>query len=243
MLTNKVKFLSIAVGAMLSACSTLGSPSNVEMKGKASFDYVNNLKAGQTISAASLGLTNVDPKTEVVFIGDVGKGKKGGNVSVNLGFGNNSFGIKTASGTAPKLVANITHAKLHLTTNATDPLGTGLTFSSGVLTYTGASQTYTFGNVPPGGPYFVAVELFDAVAALPANSLIKDFAWGGTTGTKGLTLSAGAVPSVTVNASNAVSHTNALTIAPALKDGVGATITSTVTPTAGAATVGSITAS
>lgn len=245
MLTNKVKFFSIAVGAMLSACSTLGSPSNVEMKGKASFDYVNNLKAGQTISAASLGLTNVDPKTEVVYLGDVGKGKKGGNVSVTLGFGDNTFGTKaTANGTPPTLVSAVTHAKLYLTTSNTDPLlGTALKFTSSVLTYTGASKTYTFGNVPQGGPYFVAVELFDNVAAAPANNLIKPIAYGGTTGTLGITVSAGAVPSVTVDANNAVNHTNALTIAPALKDGVGATIDATVTPSAGAGTVGPITAS
>jgi hypothetical protein len=170
-----------------------------------------------------------------VFVGDVGKGVKGANISVTFNFAPEKFETKaTADGSAPKKPSDVTHAVLYLTTSSSDPLlETALKFTSTVLSYTGTTKTYSFANVPPGGPYFVAVELFDNVAAQPANNLIQPIAYGGTTATRGITVSSGAVPSVTVDADAHVSHNNALTISPALKSGTGASIDAAVTPTAG----------
>jgi hypothetical protein len=181
---------------------------------------------------------------ETIVVGDVGKGVKGADISVSFNFGPDKFATKaTADGTAPKKVSDVTHAKLYLTTSSTDPLlSTALKYTSAVMSYTGSTKKYTFTNVPQGGPYFVAVELFDSSAAQPANNLIEPVVYGGTTGTRGITVSSGSPSSITVDANNAVSSNSTLSIFPVLRSGTGATIDASVTPSTGSSTIGAISA-
>lgn len=172
-------------------------------------------------------LKNLPVKTGQVFVGDVGNAKKGANISLILDF--NSFATKAnADGTAPKRVEDIANAKLYLTTSNIDPLGSGLIFSSLTLPYSGTAKTYTFSNVPPGGPYFVAAELFDSSSANIIEPI--NYGSGSTTGTRGITVSGAPNASVIVDANAVVSNNDSLTIKPILKKGIGATIGANIAP-------------
>jgi hypothetical protein len=177
-------------------------------------------------SAAQVNQPKAPDNSQQVFISDMATGTKGASISIIMDF--NSFKTKdNINGVVPKQVSDIATAKLYLTTSNTDPLNAAaLKFTSNLLTFTGTAKTYTFQNVPPGGPYFVGVELFDTGAA----NIVEPIAYGGTTGTRGLTVSGNPVPSVTVDANALTSHHNALTINPILKNGIGAKIETNITP-------------
>lgn len=159
---------------------------------------------------------------------DVGNGKKGATIPLKFGF-LDKFKVKAnLDGVRPKKTTDITHVKFYLTTSNTDPLNSSdLKFTSSVISYSTVTDTYTLENVPTGGPYYVAVELFDNVAGLTANNLIEPITYGTTTGTMGLSVSTN---SVSVDSNNQVSSTSPLLISPILKSGVGATIEATITP-------------
>lgn len=157
--------------------------------------------------------------------------KNGADISFKLGF-SKSFAIKAnVDGVRPRNTSDITHVKFYLTTSSTDPLITSdLKFTSDVVAYSTTTDTYVLENVPTGGPYYVAVELFDDVAALTANNIIEPIVYGGTTGTRGITVSTN---SVTVDSNNQVSTTDPLLVNPILKAGIGASLDAVITPQAG----------
>lgn len=233
-----ISCLSGLLVVALSGCTNV-SPSSKPISNNGSNPVSKSLslvKPGEVIDLSKFSPNSSN--TSTVFIGDAGNGKKGADISITFNFQN--FNTKTtANGIPPKRVSDIATAKLYLTTSNTDPLNTAsLVFTSGSLAYSGTAKTYTFANVPTGGPYFVAVELFDST---PAN-IIQPIAYGGTTGTIGLTVSGAPTPSVTVDANAIVSTNSALTVNPILKAGTGASIDTTVTPVDGTFT-GSISAS
>jgi hypothetical protein len=162
----------------------------------------------------------------------------GASISVILDF-NNFTAKANSNGILPRQPADVASVKLYLTTSATDPLNpSALIFTSNILTFSGTAKTYTFQKVQPGGPYFVAAELFDAGSV----NIVEPVSYGGTTGTMGLTVSGNPVPSVTVNANATTSHHNSLTINPVLKNGSGAKIETNIAPLNGIFT-GPVTAS
>jgi len=253
-----LSLFSMTVAASMFACASGNNPSTVSVNSTSNLSYLNKVEPGTEIDLAQSQIvtnnviTTSNPTdikqvtqavTKTIFLGDVGQGKKGGNISVVLGFDSSFKTQATADGTAPKTSSDITHARLTLTTDSSNPT-TGAVFTSSVLTYSGSSKTYTFANVPTGGPYFVAVELFDNVSAASSANLIEPSdASTVTVGTKFFTVSSSPTASVTVDSTNKVSTTSALTIFPKLKAGVGATIDATVQPADGNSTNGSISAS
>ena len=180
--------------------------------------------------------------------------KKGAKLEVKFDFPK-AFKTKASiNGIPAKTTNDIQSVKLYITkSNGTNPLSaTNLVFSSGILTYVAGSvtQSYTFNNVP-AGTYFVAAELFSDTLATQNivepitydSLLVGDTANGFASGKRGLTLSSNsctvAVTTLAVTFSDASLN---FKVAPALLNGVGAQLDTTISATAGSTTLPAITA-
>ncbi|MFN4151598.1 MAG: hypothetical protein ACK4IX_11695, partial [Candidatus Sericytochromatia bacterium] len=147
-----------------------------------------------TSACSNFSSIGIGSNQRVFTYNNVLKTKNGADISFKLGF-SKKFTVKdNVDGVRPRNTSDITHVKFYLTTSSTDPLITSdLKFTSDVVAYSTTTDTYVLENVPTGGPYYVAVELFDNVAALTANNIIEPIVYGGTTGTRGITVSTNSV--------------------------------------------------
>ncbi len=201
--------LSLVVVAAMSACSnSTMTPSVASVKATSDLSFVSNIKPG-----------TFDPVTNSVFVGDVGNGKKGASITVTIKDGS-AFNTKASTnGTAPKAFGDITKINLQISNGI-------VTFSSGLIatTFSSATKSFSFGNVPTGANYVVSVlAVEDGVGSIFAS----------------------AIPSgpISVNALNQVSSGANVTCSVKLSPGVGANIGADVTAQTGDSTTGSITLS
>ena len=222
-MAKKALLLSSAIlFSLITACSTGNMAPNIASISKAPAVVAQpKLLAGQVI-----------PSTNTIFVADLGQGKKGGDINFTLDLSEKVFSTKATPGFAQGLRTDITGVRIYLlngTTATTDPYLIGnQVMVQNITTNAFASATskiYRISNLVASGDYYIGVECYKGTDNITKdNSAIK--------------MAISSVVTVTNNSGTTgiITTTGDVTIPVSLRDGVGASVDATVTPTDGAPT-------
>ena len=229
-MAKKALLLSSAIlFSLITACSTSNTAPNIAGISKAPAVVAQpKLLAGQVI-----------PSTNTIFVADLGQGKKGGDINFTLDLSEKVFSTKATSGFAQGLRTDITDVRIYLlrgATATTDPYLIGnqvmvQNITTSAFSGGATSKNYRISNLVVSGAYYIGVECYKSL-----DNITKDNASITVGSNKKMAISS--VVTVTNNSggSGTITVSGDVTIPVALRDGVGASVDATVTPTDGATT-------